>query len=137
MSLFVHAPAQPLDSALKKQPQDWYQDLVHHFTTTMWSCYGSLLIIFCTMICGEVGTMTSRPMQKIRHVRGKYKYKEEVIKKMEHDHPCKLTETAVKVNSSLMLCRDLMGARGARLFTKEKGQKRETAKNLTNCYSAL
>ena len=97
MSLFVHAPAQPLDSSLKKQPQAWYQDLVHHFATTMWSCYGSLLIIFCTMICGEVGTMTSRPMQKIRHVRGKYKYKEEVIKKMEHDHPCKLTETAVKV----------------------------------------
>ena len=111
MSLFVHAPAQPLDSSLKKQPQAWYQDLVHHFATTMWSCYGSLLIIFCTMIFGEVGVaMTSRPMQKIRHVRGKYKYKEEVIKKMEHDHPCKLTETAVKVNSPL--CRNLMGARG-------------------------
>ncbi len=35
--------------------------------------------------------------QKIRHVRGKYKYKEEVIKRVEHDHPCKLTPTAVKL----------------------------------------
>ena len=34
---------------------------------------------------------------RIRHVRGKYKYKEEVIKKIEHDHPCKLTQTAVKI----------------------------------------
>jgi hypothetical protein len=36
-------------------------------------------------------------IQKVRHARGKYKYKEEIIKRMEHDHPCKLTETAVKV----------------------------------------
>ena len=35
--------------------------------------------------------------QKIRHVRGKYKHKEEVVKKIEHDHPCKLTEAAVKI----------------------------------------
>ena len=36
--------------------------------------------------------------QKVRHAAGKYKYKEEVIKKVEHDHPCKLTQTSVKVN---------------------------------------
>ena len=57
------------------------------------------------MLLKEVGSykthfqnseLSSR-VQKIRHVRGKYKYKEEVIKKIEHDHPCKLTQTAVKV----------------------------------------
>ena len=67
--------------------------------------------------------MTSRPMQKIRHVRGKYKYKEEVIKKMEHDHPCKLTETAVKVNSPL--CRDLMGAQGGFFVIGNKSRQRQ------------
>lgn len=36
-------------------------------------------------------------LPRIRHIRGKYKHKEEIIKKVEHDHPCKLTETAVKV----------------------------------------
>lgn len=38
-----------------------------------------------------------RHMQRKVSVRGKYKYKEEVIKKIEHDHPCKLTQTAVKI----------------------------------------
>lgn len=35
--------------------------------------------------------------KKIRHIRGKYKDKEEVVKKIEHDHPCRLTEAAVKI----------------------------------------
>ena len=42
-------------------------------------------------------TLIHRFPQKIRHVRGKYKHKEEVVKKIEHDHPCKLTEAAVKI----------------------------------------
>jgi hypothetical protein len=37
------------------------------------------------------------PRTRHKHIRGKYKHKEEIIKKVEHDHPCKLTETAVKV----------------------------------------
>jgi len=38
---------------------------------------------------------------KIRHGRklGKYKYKEEVIKRVEFNHPCRLAQTAVKVNN--------------------------------------
>lgn len=36
-------------------------------------------------------------LPKIRHARGKYSTKEEVMKKIEHDHPCKLTQTAVKI----------------------------------------
>ena len=42
-------------------------------------------------------TSLTHRVPKIRHVRGKYKYKEEVVKKIEHDHPCKLTEAAVKI----------------------------------------
>ena len=34
---------------------------------------------------------------RIRHVRGKYTVREEVIKRVEVNHPCKLTRTAVKV----------------------------------------
>ena len=34
---------------------------------------------------------------KVRHVRGKYTVKEEVIKRVEISHPCRLTRTAVKV----------------------------------------
>ena len=42
-------------------------------------------------------------LPRIRHIRGKYKHKEEIIKKVEHDHPCKLTETAVKVKYWLVV----------------------------------
>ena len=34
---------------------------------------------------------------KIRHLKGKYTVKEEVIRRVEHSYPCKLVETAVKV----------------------------------------
>ena len=34
---------------------------------------------------------------KIRHMRGKYTVKEEVVKRVENNHPCRLTRTAVKV----------------------------------------
>lgn len=56
----------------------------------------SVLFILTASEAGGYDSLKSR-IQKIRHSRGKYKYKEEVIKKIEHDHPCKLTETAVKV----------------------------------------
>ena len=34
---------------------------------------------------------------KIRHLKGKYTVREEVVKRVEHSYPCKLVETAVKV----------------------------------------
>ena len=34
----------------------------------------------------------------IRHMRGKYTMKEEIVKQMEISHPCKLTSTAVKIS---------------------------------------
>ena len=35
---------------------------------------------------------------RIRHSRGKYTMKEEIVKQMEINHPCKLTSTAVKIS---------------------------------------
>jgi len=35
--------------------------------------------------------------QKVRHMRGKYTVKEEVVKRVQINHPCQLTRTAVKV----------------------------------------
>ena len=58
-----------------------------------------LLLMLTTEEVGSVRryqTLKSK-FQKVRHAAGKYKYKEEVIKKIEHDHPCKLTQTSVKV----------------------------------------
>lgn len=37
------------------------------------------------------------PNKKIRHMRGKYTMKEEVIRRVASDHPCRLTSTPVKV----------------------------------------
>ena len=34
---------------------------------------------------------------KIRHIKGKYTVKEEVVKRVEHSYPCRLVQTAVKV----------------------------------------
>jgi hypothetical protein len=37
------------------------------------------------------------PVKKIRHMRGKYTVKEEVHRKVEISHPCRLTSSPVKV----------------------------------------
>lgn len=46
---------------------------------------------------GGLKLFGNQHLPKIRHARGKYSTKEEVMKKIEHDHPCKLTQTAVKI----------------------------------------
>ena len=65
--------------------------IIHHFKRRNWlnDCDQAADIILRKILIYFFVTL--------RHVRGKYKYKEEVIKKVEHDHPCKLTQTAVKI----------------------------------------
>ena len=60
-----------------------------------------ILILMSTTILEEVGSIRryhslKERFQKVRHA-GKYKQTEKVVKKIEHDHPCKLTKTSVKV----------------------------------------
>ena len=60
-----------------------------------------LSIIATTSIVGDQDSNESSDEHsaKIRHGQklGKYKYKEEVIKRVEFNHPCRLAQTAVKV----------------------------------------
>jgi hypothetical protein len=42
--------------------------------------------------------LVSRTHNRIRHMRGKYTTKEEIVRQIAVDHPCRLTSTAVKIS---------------------------------------
>ena len=56
-----------------------------------------LLLTLLTSLANEQDATIHALAKKIRHTRGKYTVREEVIKRVEISHPCRLTRTAVKV----------------------------------------
>jgi hypothetical protein len=60
-----------------------------------------ILVVCCAVLIHSVSQANESQLaadaNKIRHMRGKYTVKEEVIKRVEIDHPCRLTRTGVKV----------------------------------------
>ena len=58
-------------------------------------------ILAMVSVTGEghrVQALKSKSEHKIRHTRGKYSMKEETVKRVEINHPCRLTRSSVKVS---------------------------------------